>query len=91
MRSRSIKAPFEDFGEYESANVQKKGSVKVGESYICTPGSPFSGQIRAQVSRIYKNSARVRILSCIEEKDDEIQRNLNDVTVVSLKKIHEVC
>lgn len=47
MRSRSIKAPFEDFGEYESANVQEKGSVKVGESYICTPGRPFSGQIRA--------------------------------------------
>ena len=38
MRSRSIKAPFEDFGEYESANVQEKGSVKVGESYICVKG-----------------------------------------------------
>ncbi|WP_312540900.1 hypothetical protein [Enterococcus sp.] len=91
MRNKNIKEPFKEFTEYESQRTQEKGIVKVGESYICTPEKPFTGKIRAQVSRIYKNSALVKIISCLNEDDDVTQKNMNDVCIVQLKKFHEVC
>lgn len=91
MRNKNIKEPFKEFTEYESTRVQEKGIVKVGETYICTPEKPFNGQIRAQVNRIYKNSALVKIISCLNEQDDITQRNSNDVCIVKLNKFHEVC
>ncbi|MEL5938003.1 hypothetical protein WN865_00215 [Tetragenococcus halophilus] len=66
--------------------VSKKKGIKLGD--ICRANSEmFSGWIRCEVLKFYENSAMVKIISCRNPQDDEMQYYLGDVAIVKIRDL----
>lgn len=66
-----------------------KSSVREGETYWCL-SQMFQGIFRAECLKVYDHSALVKIIVCEQETDEDLQLQLNHVTVVSFKNMRGV-
>lgn len=67
----------------------KKSKVEIGQIYMGQPNG-FINQIRCEVVNIYKHSAHVKIICCVDQRDEERQFKLDDQTVCPLNSLEEV-
>lgn len=67
----------------------KKSKVKVGAVYMGKPRG-FINRIRCQVLNVYENSVHVKIICCVDSRDEDRQLNLDEQTVCPLKTLEEV-
>lgn len=50
----------------------------------------FINKIRCQALNIYENSVHVKIICCVDSRDEDRQLNLDEQTVCPLKTLEEV-
>ncbi|EOL42027.1 hypothetical protein UC3_02375 [Enterococcus phoeniculicola ATCC BAA-412] len=67
----------------------RKKEVKVGGIYMGKPRG-FINKIRCQVLNVYENSVHVKIICCVDQRDEDRQLILDEQTVCPLKTLEEV-